>query len=228
MRQYITKSAVVWMFVLIPALATADASSYQERTFEGGSWRYALTRDAKPTECYGTVIDTGCITNVVVARNLSNQTLECQASLQYSGVNDEGISNIRKPAVLKPQAIRSLISDVAKPDLAVAAYDVSCTPRRPIDKSQLTPNCKKTLDTSRIDLKTLYPPASRRESEEGPVILEFSLTRTSAAPSDIKVVGSSLYPRLDEAAIGALSKAVGSTECERATYLMELDFELKD
>ncbi|HEU4603786.1 MAG TPA: energy transducer TonB, partial [Steroidobacteraceae bacterium] len=120
------------------------------------------------------------------------------------------------------------LSDVARPDVTIAEYDLVCAARPPIDKSQLTPKCKKTLDTRSIDLNSLYPAASRRESEEGPVVLQFTLTHEAAPPGDIKVVGSSLFPRLDAAAVVALSKAMGSTECERGTYLFEVNFELRD
>jgi TonB family protein len=224
----VNKTVVLSTAILLPAFAHAQTTVHASPAHaESGGWSYQIKRDDTPVPCIARQ-KTRCITNIIVIDNPSLSTLECQASIHYAGVNNEGQQQLTKPAVIKPSHNRAVIKDRALPDVAIAAHEVSCNVRAPFDRSRLQHHCKGKFDPSGIDLMDFYPPTSRRAAEEGPVTLEFSLSRTEQAPQDIVVVGSSLYPRLDRAAVEAMSRAKGSTECETARYLFTIEFKLTD
>ena len=169
------------------------------------------------------------ITNIIVIDNPLASTLECQAAIRYEGVNNEGQQEVTKPAVMQPKQNRAVIRDWAMPGVAIASHEVTCNLRTPLDMSRLQHHCKAHFDPSGIKLAEFYPPTSRRAAEEGSVTMEFSLSPKEQAPQDVVVVGSSLYPRLDQAAVEAMSQARGATEeCETARYLFTINFKLTD
>lgn len=214
--------------MLIPVLASAEKIVHLSAEHpEAGGWVYMLKRDDTPVLCRAED-EPKCISNIVEIDNPSRSTLECEASIGYEGVNNEGLGRVVTPALMLPHQRRKVINDRAPPEFAVSSHQVTCRLRPPLDRSRLTPECKARIDSSSIDLAGLYPPASRRAAEEGPVILEFSLSRKEGPPQEVLVVGSSLFPRLDRAAVEALSHATGSTQCETGRFLFQIEFKLTD
>jgi TonB family protein len=227
-----TKIAVIAL--LLPAFVNAAETTVHvsPQHAESGGWTYQLKRDDTLVPCRARQ-KPRCITNIIVIDNPSASTLECQAGIRYEGVNNEGQQELAKPAVMQPKQNRAVIRDFAMPDVAIAAHEVSCKQRAPLDMSRLQHHCKAHFDPSGIKLPEFYPPTSRRAAEEGSVTMEFSLSPKEQAPHDIVVVGSSLYPRLDRAAVEAMSRAMGATEgaleeCETARYMFTINFKLTD
>lgn len=95
-----------------------------------------------------------------------------------------------------------------------------CTPQPKIDTSELTIDCKMNLDRTRLR-SVEYPPESRLAGESGLVYVHFSLSKTEDPPTDI-VVTVPTYPRLDEAAVNAISRLRGSTDCEKGRFEWKL------
>jgi TonB family protein len=228
------KALALCISLLLPALVNAAETvvHVSPAHADSGGWTYQLERDDTLVPCRFRQ-KPRCITNIIVIDNPSASTLECQASIRYDGTNNEGQQELTKPAVMTRQKKRAVIRDYAMPDVAIAAHDVSCNVRPPLDMSRLQHHCKGSFDPSGIDLLEFYPPTSRRAAEEGPVTMEFSLAPTEQAPRNVVVVGSSLYPRLDQAAVEAMSRAKGSTqaatpECEAARYMFTIEFKLTD
>jgi TonB family protein len=127
--------------------------------------------------------------------------------------------------VIEPKTRRAVLSDNASPNVKAISHSVDCVVRPPLDDSKLTPNCKPTFTTKPTGID--YPKASRTAGEEGQVILDFSLNDKPAAPTDIKVVGSSLWPKLDESAKKYVAQYVGSTDCKKGRFRVPVNFRLQ-
>ena len=78
-----------------------------------------------------------------------------------------------------------------------------------------------------ITIADYYPAASQDAGEEGPVVVEFTLSGKAARPTDVRAVASSMYPRLDEAAVKAVGDMVMSSSCGKARYRLKLSFQLQ-
>jgi TonB family protein len=212
------RSTVVIVFAsLLPLLASAAEPEPQ--------WKFRLDRQDMLVTCRAKENPPRCITHNLIIDNESNSILECQAEIHYAGVNNEGFPDSTKPAVLFPRESRTVISEFALPEVEIASHNVTCKPRG-LDMSRLTRSCTRNLDTSKVNLVSAYPPTSRRAYETGPVLLEFSLTRKEGPPQDVSVAVSSLFPRLDQAAVDAIANARGSTDCDVGRFMFRLDFKL--
>ncbi|HTE43427.1 MAG TPA: hypothetical protein VK629_21585, partial [Steroidobacteraceae bacterium] len=121
-----------------------------------------------------------CIWHRLVVDNKSNDTLECGSRIAYNGINRDQIATLEHKMVVLPSSRRAVLADTTKTDVTAASHSVQCKARRSLDDSMLTPQCKATLKqpTGGID----YPADSRKAGQEGPVMLDFSLTDHEAAP----------------------------------------------
>jgi TonB family protein len=87
-------------------------------------------------------------------------------------------------------------------------------------------NCKYEV-VKPVSIADYYPEAAQDAGEEGPVVVEFSLSGKAAKPTDIRAVSSSMYPHLDEAAVKAVGDMVMSSSCGKARYRLKLSFQLQ-
>ena len=166
-----------------------------------------------------------CVWHRLVVDNQTANTLECRGRIAYDGVNREQLGKVEHPMVIESNSRQAVLADTTKPEVKSVSQSVECTVRPPLDDSKLTLSCKPILikKPSGID----YPPASRRANEEGPVMLEFSLSNKEGAPTDIVVVGSSLWPKLDESAKKYVAQHTGITDCKKGRFRMPLTFRLR-
>lgn len=167
-----------------------------------------------------------CIYHRLIVENASEDTLECRSRIAYDGVNRDGRGGKEHKSVVEANTRKAVLADNTTPDVQVDSYGVECAVRKPTDDSKLTLNCKPTLTlkpTGSID----YPHESRRAGEEGPVLLEFTLTDREGPPRDIVVVGSSLWPKLDESAVKYVAQYQGVTDCKQGRFRLPLTFRLQ-
>jgi len=167
-----------------------------------------------------------CIYHRLIVDNTSADTLECRARIVYSGANRDGLTSREHKMVVEPNSRRAVLADNTTPNVNAASHTVDCTVRKPPDDSKLTLNCTPTLTkkpTEPID----YPQETRLAGEEGPVLLEFTLTDREGPPKDIVVVGSSLWPKLDESAIKYVGQYQGVTDCKQGRFRIPLTFRLR-
>jgi TonB family protein len=170
--------------------------------------------------------DESCIWHRLIVDNQSANTLECRSRIAYDGVNRDQIATREHRMVVEPNTRKAVLGDETKPEVKASSHSVTCVVRKPYDDSKLTPNCKPTLTkkpTGGID----YPPDSRHAGEEGPVLLEFSLSDREGTPTDIVVVGSSLWPKLDASAIKYMGQYAGVAACQKGRFRMPLTFRLR-
>ncbi len=105
-------------------------------------------------------------------------------------------------------------------------FDAKCTPRAKLPPLDTPANCKYEV-VKPITIGDYYPTASQDAGEEGPVVVEFTLSGKAARPTDVRTVASSMYPRLDEAAVKAVGDMVMSSSCGKARYRLKLSFQLQ-
>lgn len=167
-----------------------------------------------------------CIWHRLVVDNQTDNTLECRGRINYDAPNRDQVTAKEHKMVVEPKARKSVLSDTSKPEVKATSHGVECLVRPALSSSKLTPDCKPTLTkkpTGGID----YPAESRLAGEEGPVMLEFSLTSKEGPPTDIVVVGSSLWPKLDASAKKYVAQYSGVTDCKKGRFRMPLTFRLR-
>jgi TonB family protein len=166
-----------------------------------------------------------CRWHRLVVDNRTADTLECKSRISYSGINRNQAATFDHQMVVVPNARRAVLADTTNPDVTAQSHSVECRARPRTDDSKLTPQCKATL-TKKPSGGIDYPPDSRKAGQEGPVMLEFSLSDKEGPPTDILIVGSSLWPKLDESAKKYVGQYTGKTDCKQGRFRMPLIFRL--
>ena len=201
----------------------ADGHSFE---LQGGAWSYTLIRDETPRYCTQKA-DKPCVRRTVFVTNGSDQELECKASIKYEGVDAEGRAQTEAQAVVMRKTIRAVVASLAEQGVNASTFEANCTPRAPLPALGTQPNCKYEV-VKPVNISDFYPPEARRLDEQGPVVVEFTVPGKAASPTDVKVVASSLSPRLDQGAVQAVSAMVMSSPCKNQRYRLRLNFQLEE
>jgi TonB family protein len=193
-----------------------SVSSY--RTAPHGTWRYRQLRNDTAVACRHNG-PAECIAHKLRVENTSGDTLECKSRLTYGGINNENLSSMTALTVVLPKQTRTIVNDLAKPEVSLSSATVECTARAP----------RPLLNVLEApQLEKFYPAAALRLREEGPVELSFKLESAQGRASAVSVVGSSLSDRLDEGAIKYVENMTFSTPCPSTTYELRVVFKLVD
>lgn len=221
-------ASLVIGFVTTSAIAADAASRLLKKVepiqLEGGEWYHELHVDDTLIPCArakGSPI--ACVAYSIEVFNTSLQPIDCMVNiwvLGYANPSKRGPIRVN----WRSQGVATRLT--REREQGIPTYDMSCTPQPKIDTSELTIDCKMNLD--RTPLQSVeYPPESRRAGESGLVYVRFSLSRTEGPPTDI-VVTAPTYPRLDEAAVDAISRLRGSTDCEKGRFELTVGFQLSN
>ncbi len=224
------KFAVCGVFGLLLAVSAvhnlaASATPTNDKNSGTTKWPDEYLRGEVEVPCLDNEKE-NCIWQRLVVDNQSDDSLECSASIAYNGVDRDQLATLQRRAVVVPHTRRAVLGDTTNPDVTVKAHSVHCVVRKPTNDSKLTPKCKPTLTKTPTD-GIEYPDASRRAGEEGPVLLEFSLSDKVGPPTDITIAASSLSPLLDEAATKYVAQYEGVTDCKHGRFRLPLTFRLK-
>ena len=207
-----------------PIVKEADGHSFEA---QGGRWSYTLIRDETPRYCGADKTDKPCLKRTVFVTNGSEQELECKAYIQYEGTDAQGRAKTEAQAVVLKQTIRAVVSSIAEQGVNAATFEADCKPRAPMPALKTEDGCKYEV-VKTINISDFYPQESRQLDEQGPVVVEFTVPGKATNPTDVKVAASSLSPRLDEAAIKAVSAMVMSSPCKNQRYRLRLNFQLEE
>ncbi len=205
---------------------TVEASG---RTVEipGGSWMYVLLRDDRPRRCSSQQTTAEeCLYRAVMVRNDSDETLECKGEISYAGTDNKGQKTASSQLLIAGRGNYLLVDSLAKLGTDAETFDANCTPRAKLAALDTPANCKYEV-VKPISIADYYPEASQDAGEEGPVVVEFTLSGKAARPTDVRAVASSMYPRLDEAAVKAVGDMVMSSSCGKARFRLKLSFQLQ-
>lgn len=200
----------------------ADGHSFE---LGGGAWSYTLIRDETPRYCTDKA-EKQCVKRTVFVTNGSDQELECSAYIKYDGMDAQGRQQVEAPAVVMKQTLRAVVWSLAEQGVNAATFEASCKPRPPLPPLKTEANCKYEV-VKPVNISDFYPQESREMDEQGPVVVEFTVPGKAASPTDVKVVASSLSPRLDQGAVQAVSAMIMSSSCKNQRYRLRLNFQLE-
>lgn len=190
-----------------------------------GVWSYSLYRDDTPRAC-GEKNAQDCFVRMLYVLNGSEQSLECSGSISYEGTDIAGHPTTEYRALVPEKSARGIVISAAERSTNASTFDANCTPRAALAPLDTPPTCKYEV-VQPVSISDYYPDASRRDNEEGPVVVEFTLKGKADHPIDAKVVASSLFPNIDAAAIKAVSDMVMSSSCKNSRYRLRLSFKLQ-
>jgi TonB family protein len=205
---------------------TIEASGHTFEIPGGGSWLYYLARDIRPRRCATQGSTDECLYRAVHVRNDSDEVLECKGELTYGGTDSRGQKTNTSQLLVSGRGTFVLLESLAKQGVDAETFEANCTPRAKLPPLDTPANCKYEV-VKPITIGDYYPAVSRDAGEEGPVIVEFTLSGKAARPTDVRTVASSMYPRLDEAAVKAVGDMVMSSSCGKARFRLKLSFLLQ-
>jgi len=205
---------------------TVEASGRTAEIPGGGSWMYYLVRDDRPRRCSGKETTQECLYRAVHIRNDSDETLECKGEIAYAGTDSKGQATASSKLLVGGRGTYILTESLAKQGTNADTFDAQCTVRPKLPPLDTAANCKYEV-VKPVTIADYYPAASQDADEEGPVVVEFTLSGKAARPTEVRAVASSMYPRLDEAAVKAVSDMVMSSSCGKARYRLKLSFQLQ-
>lgn len=120
------------------------------------------------------------------------------------------VPQVRKPPVIRPQPVLAVASPAATSSFTVAPQPPA-PPPQPVVAAPPAPPAPVAVVAARFDAdylhnpKPVYPALSRRMSEEGKVLLKVRVSAQGTA-LDVAVSKSSGFPRLDAAAVEAVTR----------------------
>jgi TonB family protein len=205
---------------------TVESSGRTVEVPGGGSWMYYLARDLRPRRCSAQQTTEECLYRAVHVRNDSDATLECKGEISYAGTDSQGRPTTTSQLLITGRGTFLLVESLAKQGIDAQTFDAACKIRPPLPALDTPANCKYEV-VKPISIADYYPEASQEADEEGPVVVEFTLAGKAARPTDVRAVSSSMYPRLDEAAVKAVGDMVMSSSCGKARYRLKLSFQLQ-
>ena len=205
---------------------TIESSGNTTEIPGGGSWLYYLARDIKPRRCSAQQAIEECLYRAVHVRNDSDETLECKGEITYVGTDSKGRHSVTSQLLVTGRGTYLLVESLAKQGVDAETFDAQCRVRPKLPPLDTPANCKYEV-VKPVSIADYYPAAAQDAGEEGPVVVEFSLSGKAAKPTDIRAVSSSMYPHLDEAAVKAVGDMVMSSSCGKARYRLKLSFQLQ-
>jgi TonB family protein len=205
---------------------TIEASGNTTEIPGGGSWLYYLARDIKPRRCSAQATAEDCLYRAVHVRNDSDETLECKGEITYVGTDIKGRHTVNSQLLVTGRGTYLLVESLAKQGTDAETFDAQCKVRPKLPPLDTPANCKYEV-VKPVSIADYYPEAAQEAGEEGPVVVEFSLSGKAAKPTDIRAISSSMYPHLDAAAVKAVGDMVMSSSCGKARYRLKLSFQLQ-
>jgi TonB family protein len=205
---------------------TVESSGRTTEIPGGGSWLFYLARDIRPRRCSAQQAAEDCLYRAIHVRNDSDETLECKGEITYAGTDSKGLHMTTSQLLITGRGTFLLVDGLAKQGVDAETFDAQCKVRPKLPPLETPANCKYEV-VKPISIADYYPEAAQDAGEEGPVVVEFSLSGKAAKPTDIRAVSSSMYPHLDEAAVKAVGDMVMSSSCGKARYRLKLSFQLQ-
>lgn len=209
----------------VPSNIVKEADGYSFE-LQGGAWSYTLIRDDTPRYC-GQNAEKHCVRRTVFVTNGSEQELECKAYIKYEGADAKGNAQPSAEAVVLKKSIRAVLASMAEEGTNAATFEASCKPRPPMPPLNTQAGCKYEV-VKPVNISDFYPKDAREADEQGPVVVEFTVPGKAASPTEIKVVASSLSPRLDQGAVQAVGAMIMSSQCKNQRYRLRLNFQLEE
>jgi TonB family protein len=187
-----------------------------------GQWNYKLSRSASAFACGRDQ----CVEQVVTVVNKSAQTLECSVRIDYKRADGSVANSFDTPALVLPGSSPVVHGLTTSSALQAEVTRLSCTARDAFIRVAKRPECK--YDMFGEPFENYYPSDAMQLSQQGPVIVAFTLKSPNGVAKDIKVVESSLIPSLDQSARKFIADQMFSTNCPGQRFDILMRFKLRD
>lgn len=201
-------------------------ASGQSHDVASGRWVYYLVRDDSPRRCGARDVQPECLYRAVHVRNDSDEVLECNAEISYEGTDSTGSPKTAKRQLVTERSTYVAVESLAKQGTNAATFDAQCKVRPRLASLNMPAGCKYEV-VKPISIADYYPDSAREAGQEGPVVVEFTLTNKAANPTDVRAVASSMYESLDQAAVKAVSDMVMSSKCGKQRFRLKVNFQLQ-
>jgi TonB family protein len=221
----------------------ADSSSVQPREAGEASWRETINRfhsdacslqGAERQVALGKDADrlprddsADCVQSQLLIENRSSRPIQCQVSARLPARDDSNQRWIETDTVVFPgreqYVARSIGSRASSPPDLTANCEIFPPQfsRQPVPRE-----CKLTIEYV-PNPDDFYPPESVRGGEAGDAVLEFGVQRGSHRLSRVRVVRSSGYESLDNAALRMSQVVRADAPCETQRYNLKVRFTIK-
>jgi TonB family protein len=191
-----------------------------------GVWRFHQGHSEEPVRC-NYVGMRRCTQHRLAVVNESDDTLECDSVLSFIGRGSDGLQSTRSRRVVANRRTRTVLVAISPEGAEPARAVVRCHAREPLPPMAVPPGCAyKVVQSASFD--AFYPEYSRRAGEQGPVDVEFTLLAGEPRATAIAVVGSSLWPMLDEAAMAYVGALRFEAPCPSTRFRLKMEYRLSD
>jgi TonB family protein len=218
------RSVTLWFSVALVGAAFAGAPQFAAQTVPGttheegeAKWTDSLLRTPSDSCADASIrgsMATGrpssqkprddaadCVRNVVSVRNESVRPVQCTMRLDLEAPDERGVVQSEGEMVIFPGMQEAGADSHGRASPAPKGFSSTCvivpaslSPEEPIPEGCQT-------EVSGPFLADYYPPGAKRRNEQGRVVLEYSLVEGSTKPANVRLVGSSGYQDLDNAAL---------------------------
>lgn len=191
-----------------------------------GTWQFQVVEGDKPVRC-DYLSKSMCTLHRLVIQNDSDDTLECDATMGFVDPGAGGLKSTGSRRVVAGRRARTVLAPVSPEGMKPLRSGARCLAREPLPPLAVPPGCAYKL-TQAPPLESFYPEAARRHGEQGPVDLEFQVAADDPHAGDIRVIGSSLFPALDQAAINYMGALRFEAPCPATRFRLKVEFRLSD
>ena len=226
MKKLLRISAIT-LFGLVSAHAFAQGTSKQlavhaKGAAPDGTWKWELQFWPGNDKCAGSGRQ-DCGTEVFYIQNDSADVIECSGFVEYKSARagrQEFLTRIRANDNWSDPVILDAYG------LAIKRQDVTCAKYVPAPVLSRPEGCK--AEPSGADLADYYPKESKNIEETGLVRVRLTLEKPAGKATDVHVVDSSLYKRLDVAAVKFVKALSFATTCAPTTFDMGIRFSIAE
>ena len=223
----VSRIAALTLLALVSAHSIAQGTSRQlavlaKGAAPDGTWKWELQFWPGNDKCAGSGRQE-CGTEVFHIQNDSPDVIDCEGFVEYKGVRGE-----RQEFQTRIRANDSW-SDPINLDaygLAIKAQNVTCAKYVPEPVLRKPEGC--TAQSSGASLSDFYPKESRNVEETGLVRVRLTLAKPEGKATEVRVVDSSLFKRLDVAAMKFVKALKFTTTCAPTTFDMGIRFSLAE
>jgi len=187
-----------------------------------GAWKWELQFWPGNDKCAGSG-KRECGTEVFYIQNDSDDVIECSGSIEYKGLSSqrqEFQTRIRAKDNWSDPVILSAYG------MSVKSQAVACAKYVPEPVLQRPEGC--TVESGGAKLEDYYPKESRNIEETGLVRVRLTLQKPEGKASQVQVVDSSLYKRLDNGALKFVKALTFKTTCAPTTFDMGIRFTIAE
>lgn len=167
-----------------------------------------------------------CLPGKLRVRNETGAPIVCHGEIHMPPGNQLSLPSAARDMIVMEHGNVVLVKTMTSVNIREQSYTSDCKPWKPPPPPDSKASCTYLPDAGAIKID--YPPGARVREEEGPVVLQFTLSAGSGRPEKIEVAGSSMFPELDAAAVRTLAATEMSTQCPGARFNVQLNYELGD